>query len=73
MRFSAYNELFSVVKGANETLPSVASRVEDALARVKELRPATVKTAVGTRNYGINDLDNELALIAILRALLREE
>jgi hypothetical protein len=73
MRFSAYNELFSVTKGADETLSSVASRVEDALARVKELRPATVKLAVGTRDYGIDDLDNELALMAMLRALPREE
>jgi hypothetical protein len=73
MRFSAYNELFSDTKGADETLPSVASRVEDALARFKELRSATVKLAVGTRDYGINDLDNELALIMMLRALPREE
>jgi hypothetical protein len=73
MRFSAYNKLFSVVKGADETLPSVASRVKDALARVKELRPATVKLVVGTRDYGIHDLDNKLALMAMLRALPREE
>jgi hypothetical protein len=41
MRFSAYNDLFSIVKGPEETLPSVASRVEEAVARVVELRPAT--------------------------------
>jgi hypothetical protein len=40
-RFSAYNDLFSIVKGAEETLPAVASRVEIALARVRELRPET--------------------------------
>jgi hypothetical protein len=43
MRFSAYNELFSVTKGADKMLPAVASRVEDALARIKELRPANLK------------------------------
>jgi hypothetical protein len=70
MRFSAYNKLFSVNKGADETLPAIASRVEDALARVKELRPAVMRLATGTRDYGIDDLDNELALMAMLRALL---
>jgi hypothetical protein len=72
MRFSAYNELFSIVKGADNTLPSVASRVGDTLARVKGLCPATMKMAVGTRNYGINNLDNKLVLMAMLRALPRE-
>jgi hypothetical protein len=32
-----------------------------------------MKMAVGTRDYGINNLDNELALMAMLRALPREE
>jgi hypothetical protein len=73
MRFSAYNELFSVTKGADETLPAVASRVEDALARIKELRPTNVKLVVGTRPYGLDDLDNKLALMAMLRALPREK
>jgi transposase InsO family protein len=72
-RFSAYNELLSVTKGANETLPAVASRVEDTLARVKELRPAVVRLATGTHDYRIDDLDNELALMAMLRALPHKE
>jgi hypothetical protein len=46
MCFSVYNELFSVVKGADETLPAVALCVEDTLARVNELCPATVKLAL---------------------------
>jgi hypothetical protein len=73
MRFSAYNKLFSVAKGADEMLPAVALHVEDTLARVEELRPANVKLAVGTRPHGLNDLDNELALMAMLRVLPREE
>jgi hypothetical protein len=73
MRFSAYNELFSVAKGVNETLPAVASRVEDALACVKELCLTNVNLAVSTRSYGIDDLDNALALMVMLCALPREE
>jgi hypothetical protein len=79
MRFSAYNDLFSIVKGPEETLPTVASRVEEAIARVIELRPKqVVSTSPGgftqtTRDYAIGDLDNELALMAMLRALPREE
>lgn len=75
--FSAYNELFSIVKDANETLPAVAARVKQALARVKELQPIAV-TAVSagaqtTLAYSINHLDDELALMAMLRALPRNE
>jgi hypothetical protein len=32
MRFSAYNHLFSIVKGPEEALPAVASRVGEAIA-----------------------------------------
>jgi hypothetical protein len=41
MRLSAYNNLFSIVMGPEETLPAVASRVKEAIAHVVELRPAT--------------------------------
>jgi hypothetical protein len=82
MRFSAYNDLFSITKGPEETLPAVASHVEEAMARVVELRPQQITevsaspgggTAQTTRAYAIGDLDNELALMAMLRALPREE
>jgi hypothetical protein len=73
MRFSAYNKLFSVTKAADESLPAVASRIEDTLACIKELRPTVVKLATGTRHYGLNDLGNELVLMAMLRALPLEE
>jgi hypothetical protein len=82
MRFSAYNNLFSIVKGPEETLPAVASRVEEAIARVVELRPATITessaspgggSVQSTRDYTIGDLNNKLALMAMLRALPREE
>jgi hypothetical protein len=84
MCFSAYNDLFSIVKGPEETLPAVASRIDEAIARVVELCPQQITevsaspgggTAQTTRAYTINDLDldNKLALMAMLRALPREE
>jgi hypothetical protein len=73
-RFSAYNNLFSITKGAEETLPAVASRVEIALARVRELRPETITGDNGKpRVYGVKDLEDKLALMAMLRALPRDE
>jgi hypothetical protein len=82
MRFSAYNNLFSIVKGPDETLPAVASRVQEAIARIVKLHPQQITevsaspgggSAQTTRAYAIGDLDNELALMAMLRALPREE
>jgi hypothetical protein len=72
MRFSVF------VKGPEETLPAVASRVEEAIARVIKLRPkqvTEVSTSPGgftqtTCDYTIGDFNNELALMAMLRALL---
>jgi hypothetical protein len=73
-RFSAYNDLFSIVKGAEETLPAVASRVEIALARVCELRPKTITGDNGKPCvYGVKDLEDELALMAMLCALPCDE
>jgi hypothetical protein len=77
-RFSAYSELFSIAKGPDEILPAVATRVKKALARVRELRPATVMSidkktgSPKERPYVIEDLDSELATMAMLCALPRE-
>jgi hypothetical protein len=74
MRFSMYNNLFSITKGAEETLPAVASRVEIALACVRKLRPKTIMGDDSKpRVYGVKDLEDELALMAMLRALPRNE
>jgi transposase InsO family protein len=74
MRFNAYNDMFSIAKAPGEDLTSVAARVEQSLARVQELRPDTVKDSSGASvAYGIQHLDNKLALMAMLRALLRNE
>jgi hypothetical protein len=60
-RFSAYNKLYGIVKGPNESLTHLVSRVSDAMGRIQELRPAT--------DFDIVKLDKELQLIAMLRAL----
>jgi hypothetical protein len=74
MRFSAYNDLFSITKGAEETLPAVASCVEIALACVRKLRPETITGDDGKpRVYGVKDLEDKLVLMAMLRALPRNE
>ena len=64
MRFTAYNNLFNIVKAADESLPSVSGRVIEALSIIKALRPAS---------FDINKLDEELALMAMLRALPRDQ
>jgi hypothetical protein len=64
-RFSAYNELFGTVKGANKSLTHLVSRVSDAMGRIQELCPAT--------DFDIVKLDEELQLMAMLRALPRAE
>jgi hypothetical protein len=73
MRFSVYSKLFGIAKGTCKTLPAIASSIEDTLARVKELCPAIVRLATGTRPYGLDNLNNKLVLMAMLRALLRKE
>jgi hypothetical protein len=69
-RFSTYNNLFSIAKGADKTLPAVASCVKIALACVHELHP---KTITGNDSkpciYGVKDLEDKLTLMAMLRTL----
>jgi hypothetical protein len=62
MCFGAYNELLSVTKQPDESLQSVASSVSEALACVQELRP---------ESFTIVQLNEELAIMAMLRALPR--
>jgi hypothetical protein len=47
MRFNAYNDMFSIAKAPAEDLTSVAACAKQALARVQELRPATVTDSTG--------------------------
>jgi hypothetical protein len=66
MRFSAYHNLFSVVKGHEETLPAVASRVEEAIARVIELRPKQI-TEVSTSPGGFTQASPALPTRRLMR------
>jgi viroplasmin and RNaseH domain-containing protein len=60
VRFNAYNELFNIRKSTDETLTSLMTKVENTMARIKSLRPS---------GYTIEKLDDELAALALLRAL----
>jgi hypothetical protein len=72
--FSAYNNLFSIAKGAEETLPAVASCVEISLARVCKLCPKAIMGNNGKpRIYGVKELEDKLALMAMLCAPLRNK
>jgi hypothetical protein len=67
--FSAYNKLFSIVKRPKDTLPALAACVKAAIARIKELCPATVTVAGASVAYTIKHLNDKLALMAMLCAL----
>ena len=59
-RFMAYDELLSIALHENESLSGLISRVEEAVNKVKLLRPAT---------YTLEKLDDELAAMALIRSL----
>ena len=59
-RFVAYDEFFSIRKRPDETLTALIARVEQAMARIQELRPST---------FDIKTLDAELACMSMIRAL----
>ena len=60
MRFNTYSDLFSVRKEENETLEGLISRVTEKIRAIKDLRPA---------GFTLDDLDNELHSMALIRAL----
>ena len=60
VRFNAYNELFNIRKSSDESLTSLMTRIDKATMRIKSLRPA---------DYSLAKLDDELAALALLRAL----
>jgi len=64
VRFNAYNELFNIRKSSDESLTSLMTKVDNANARIKNLRPA---------KYTLEMLDDELAALALLRALPESE
>jgi transposase InsO family protein len=62
MRFGTYNTLFSIVQQLDKSLQAVAGHASEALACVQELRP---------ESFTIVQLDEKLAIMAMLRALPR--
>ena len=59
-RFNAYDDLFSIRKHEDEDLQSLINRVDDAVHRICDLRPA---------DFTLDKLDDELASMTLIRAL----
>ena len=62
-RFVAYSTLLSITKQPEESLPSVTTRIEQAIKDIVALRP---------KDYTIQQLDDDLACMAMLRSLPAE-
>ena len=62
-RFNAYDDFFSIRKRPDESLSALIARIEHALGRIKDLRPA---------NFSLDKLDNELVCMAMIRSLPSE-
>ena len=63
MRFNTYNDLFGMRKRDDETLEDFGDRVTNSMQRVKDIRPPA---------YTLNDLDQELEVMVMLRGLVIE-
>lgn len=59
-RFNAYDDLFSIRKDSDESLPALIMRSEQAVQLIKNRRPS---------GFTIDDLDAELQCMALIRAL----
>ena len=59
-RFMAYSSLLSITKQSEESLPSVTTRIEQAMKDIKALRP---------KGYTLEQLDDDLSCMAMLRSL----
>jgi hypothetical protein len=57
MRFNAYADLFSIKKGLNETLSSLMIRIDHAMQKICNLRPAA---------FTLADLKDELQSMAMI-------
>jgi hypothetical protein len=62
-RFNAYDDLFSIRKQEDESLQTLMNRVDGALRRIQDLRPA---------GFDLKMLDDELASMAMICALPEE-
>jgi hypothetical protein len=59
-RFVAYDEFFTIRKRPDESLPALSARVEQAMARIQQLRPST---------FDLKTSDAELSCMAMMHAL----
>ena len=59
-RFNAYDDLFSIRLAESESLSSLIVRVDEVMHRIKGLRPD---------DFDITKMDEELAIMAMIRAL----
>lgn len=74
-RFNSLSTLFSIRKRDDESLTDLTTRVEGAMLRVKALRPPDTKDSAGTitaKGYTLEKLDEELTIMAMIRALPAE-
>ena len=62
-RFNTYDDLFSVRKQESEGLEGLIARVSEKVRAIKDLRPT---------GFTLDDLDNELHSMALIRALPEE-
>ena len=60
MRFNAWKQFFSVHMEENESLSSLMTRIDAAMVKVKNLRPAS---------FSLDDLDKELVSMTMIRSL----
>lgn len=63
-RFNAYDDLFNIRKAEDESLQSLINRVEESMKQIQNLRPDDID---------LKGLDEELASMALIRALPTEE
>ena len=63
-RFNAYDDLFSIRLQESESLSSLITRVDAVMNRIQGLRPS---------DFDIKQMDEELAIMALIRALPQEQ
>ena len=63
-RFNAYDDLFSIRLAESESLSSLITRVDDVMIRIQGLRPS---------DFDIKKMDDELAIMAMIRALPQDQ
>ena len=66
-RFAAYDEFFGIRKREDESLSALTARVDQAMLKIKELRPSDA-----TNPFTIDNLDDELVCMTLVRSLPQE-